>query len=419
MLLSGSEVRVLLLDICQMRRSTRQTSCPPTRPLQRHRPRLEPKDDPLIGRVLDERFRLLERVGHGAYGAVYRAEQLALHRDVAIKVLDTSSGAEADLAERFLREARAVSRVRHPNTVSIFDFGRTDEGVLYLAMELIQGVTLTELVACQKPLSLPRVIDFIAQVAMALEAIHHAGLAHADLKSDNLLVQPLPSGELIKVVDFGIARCLEPAPAAGPASPAPAAGATPAPFTRPAGAGDAPARELRIAPHVRGTPGYIAPEVIRGAPPDQAADVYAAGVLLYLLLTGELPFFGRYPAQTLRRQLVAPVLPPSLVRPEVPEALDHVVLRATARDREARYADAGELRRAIEAVALEVAPGALPYALCPHTNCSACGFNQPRVCSLATRQGFHATTTTAGMGSISDPGSDLGSDPHSGPDIRS
>ena len=167
-----------------MRRSTRQSSCPPTRPLQRHRPRPEPKDDPLIGRILDERFRLIERIGQGAYGAVYRAEQLALHRDVAIKILDTSSGSEPDLAERFLREAEAVSRVRHPNTVSIFDFGRTDDGLLYLAMELIQGVTLTELVACSKPLPLPRVIDFIAQVAMALEAIHHAGLAHADLKSD-------------------------------------------------------------------------------------------------------------------------------------------------------------------------------------------------------------------------------------------
>jgi serine/threonine protein kinase len=403
-----------------MRRSTRQSSCPPTRPLQRHRSRLDQKHDPLIGRVLDERFRLIERVGHGAYGAVYRAEQLALHRDVAIKVLDASSGAEADMTERFLREARAISRVRHPNTVSIFDFGRTDDGLLYLAMELIQGVTLTELVACSRPLPLPRVIDFIAQVAMALEAIHHAGLAHADLKSDNLLVQPLPSGELIKVVDFGIARCLEPSSppgARGPSSPSPSPGARgpSTPFTRPAGAEDAEASELRIAPHVRGTPGYIAPEVIRGAAPDQAADVYAAGVLLYLLLTGELPFAGRYPAQTLRRQLVAPVLPPSLVRPDVPESLDHVVLRATARDREARYADAGELRRAIEAVALEVAPGALPYALCPHTDCSTCGFNRPRSCSMATRQGLHATTTTAGTGPISNPGSD----PLSGPDIHS
>jgi serine/threonine protein kinase len=404
-----------------MRRSTRQSSCPPTRPLQRHRPRLEPKDDPLIGRILDERFRLLERVGHGAYGAVYRAEQLALHRDVAVKVLDTSSGAESDLAERFLREARAVSRVRHPNTVSIFDFGRTDDGLLYLVMELIQGVTLTELVACAKPLPLPRVIDFIAQVAMALEAIHHAGLAHADLKGDNLLVQPLPSGELIKVVDFGIARCLEPSPspeARGP-SPSPEARGTSTPFTRPAAAGDAAPSELRIAPHVRGTPGYIAPEVIRGAAPDQAADVYAAGVLLYLLLTGEPPFAGRYPAQTLRRQLVAPVLPPSLVRPDVPESLDHVVLRATARDREARYADARELRRAIEAVALEVAPGALPYALCPHTDCSTCGFNQPRSCSLATRQGFHATTTTPRTGSLSEPGSDPDAERFSGPDVHS
>jgi serine/threonine-protein kinase len=369
-----------------MRRSTRQSSCPTTRPLQRHRTRPAHEHDPLIGRLLDERFRLIERVGHGAYGAVYRAEQIALHRDVAVKVLDASSESEPDMAERFLREACAVSRVHHPNTVSIFDFGRTDDGLLYLAMELIQGVTLTELVACATPLPLPRVIDFIAQVAMALEAIHLAGLAHADLKSDNLLVQPLPNGELIKVVDFGIARRLEPAPARGPSMPA----------TRASGAEDAGASELRIAPHVRGTPGYIAPEVIRGAAPDQAADIYAAGVVLYLLLTGELPFAGRHPAQTLRRQLLAPVLPPSLVRPDVPECLDHLVLRATARDRGARHADAGELRRAIEAVAMELAPGALPYALCSHTDCSSCGFAcEPRPCSVAARPRVRTTRTAS------------------------
>ncbi|HWN71530.1 MAG TPA: serine/threonine-protein kinase [Haliangium sp.] len=385
-----------------MRRSTRHSSCPPTRPSQRHRPRLDAKHDPLIGRLLDERFRLIERVGHGAYGAVYRAEQIALHRDVAIKVLDASSGSATDLAERFLSEARAVSRVRHPNTVAIYDFGRTDDGLLYLVMELIQGVTLTELIACSMPLPLPRVISLIAQVAMALEAIHLAGLAHADLKSDNLLVQPLPSGELIKVVDFGIAQRL------APASVRALGRVAPRPDTRAADAEGA--SELRIAPHVRGTPGYIAPEVIRGAAPDQTADIYAAGVVLYLLLTGELPFSGRHPAQTLRRQLMAPVLPPSLVRPDVPAGLDHLVLRATARDPGARYADVGEMRGAIEAVALDLAPGALPYALCPHTDCSSCGFSS-----------LHPTTTTAISisGPISDPGSNPASDPLSGPGNRS
>jgi serine/threonine protein kinase len=345
--------------------------------MQRPRPTVRQAQDPLIGRILDDRFRLIERVGHGAYGSVYRAEQVALHRDVAVKVIDVSSRNDAEAAQCFLREACAVSRVRHPNTVSIFDFGRTDDGLLYLAMELIQGVTLTELVACSAPLRLPRVIDIIAQVAMALEAIHLAGLAHADLKSDNLLVQPLPRGELIKVVDFGIARRLD--------APALALGT----------AGGEDADELHIAPHVRGTPGYIAPEVIRGAAPDQAADVYAAGVVLYLLLTGELPFAGRYPAQTLRRQLLAPVLPPSLVRPDVPESLDHLVLRATARDREARYADAGALRRAIEEVAMELAPGALPYALCAYTDCDTCGLAGPRrPCPGAGRKGARTMTPT-------------------------
>jgi eukaryotic-like serine/threonine-protein kinase len=334
--------------------SSSHSSCPTTRPLQRHRQQLD-GGDPLIGRFLDQKFRIVQRIGQGAYGCVYRAEQMALHRDVAIKVLDASATAEPDLAERFNREACAVSRVHHPNIVSIFDFGRTDDGLLFLAMEYIHGVTLTELVACAAPLPLAQAIDLIAQVAMALEAIHAAGLVHADLKSDNLLVQPLPRGQLVKVVDFGIARWLEPAGAGGEDS----VGGAAADVTID---GD----EVAIAPHVRGTPGYIAPEVIRGAAPTQAADVYAAGVVLHLLLTGELPFVGRHPGETLRRQLVAPVLPPSLTRPEVPEILDDLVLRATARDPGARYADATELRCAIEAAAMELAPGSLSYGASAH-----------------------------------------------------
>jgi serine/threonine protein kinase len=336
-----------------MSSSSQITSCPTTRPLQRHRSQLDDGRDPLIGRFLDQKFRLIQRIGQGAYGAVYRAEQMALHRDVAIKVLDAAAAAEPELVERFNREACAVSRVHHPNIVSVFDFGRTDDNLLFLAMEYIHGVTLTELVACSVPVPLAQALDLIAQVAMALEAIHAAGLVHADLKSDNLLVQPLPRGQLVKVVDFGIARWLEPAGDDRADGPAPDV------LT---GDGD----EAAISPHVRGTPGYIAPEVIRGAAPTPTADVYAAGVVLHLLLTGELPFVGRHPGETLRRQLVAQVLPPSLLRPEVPEILDDLVLRATARDPGARYADATELRCAIEAAAMELMPAAFPYGVSTH-----------------------------------------------------
>jgi serine/threonine-protein kinase len=363
--------------------SSQSTSCPTTRPLQRHRQQRDAGRDPLIGRFLDRKFRLVQRIGHGAYGAVYRAEQLALHRDVAIKVLDAAATADPDLAERFNREACAVSRVHHPNIVSIFDFGRTDDGLLFLAMEYIHGVTLTELVACAAPLPLAQVLDLIAQVAMALEAIHAAGLVHADLKSDNLLVQPLPRGQLVKVVDFGIARWLE---AAGDDD---AIGATPQ-------AAALPDDEAAISTHVRGTPGYIAPEVIRGAAPTPTADVYAAGVVLHLLLTGALPFVGRHPGETLRRQLVAPVLPPSLLRPEVPELLDDLVLRATARDPGARYADATELRGAVEAAARELAPAALSYAVSMYGAYERGEVARtPRARTEGTGEPlYHATTTT-------------------------
>lgn len=369
--------------------SSHSPSCPTTRPLQRHRSQLDDGCDPLVGRFLDQKFRLIQRIGRGAYGAVYRAEQMALHRDVAIKVLDAAATAEPDLVERFNREACAVSRVHHPNIVSIFDFGRTDDGLLFLAMEYIHGVTLTELVACSTPLPLAQAIDLIGQVAMALEAIHAAGLVHADLKSDNLLVQPLPRGQLVKVVDFGIARWLEPAGDDGGDS---------APAEVAAGDGD----EAAIAPHVRGTPGYIAPEVIRGRAPTQTADVYAAGVVLHLLLTGELPFVGRHPGETLRRQLVAPVLPPSLARPDVPETLDDLVLRATARDPGARYADATELRCAIEAAAVELSPGAIPYGLSMHGVYDT-GAYEAATGARTENTGeslFHASSTTTGGGAL-------------------
>ncbi len=365
--------------------SSSHSSCPTTRPLQRHRP-LDDGRDPLIGRFLDQKFRIIQRIGHGAYGSVYRAEQVALHRDVAIKVLDAGAAAEPDLAERFNREACAVSRVHHPNIVSIFDFGQTDDGLLFLAMEYIHGVTLTELVACTAPLPLGQAIDLIAQLAMALEAIHAAGLVHADLKSDNLLVQPLPRGQLVKVVDFGIARWLEPAEAGGAGSVDGAA------LDVMAVDGD----EVAIASHVRGTPGYIAPEVIRGAAPTRTADVYAAGVVLHLLLTGELPFVGRHAGETLRQQLVAPVLPPSLTRPEVPEILDDLVLRATARDPGARYADATELRCAIEAAAMELSPGSLPYGVSTYGTYDASGLEPaPRARTEDTGESLYHTTTTS------------------------
>lgn len=345
-----------------MTRACPSSSCPTTRSLRDDdRPWLQEGPDELVGRFLAGKFRLTERIGRGAYGAVYRAEQVALHRDVAVKVLDAEAAMEPDLVERFTREACAVSRVRHPNTVSIFDFGRTNDGLLYLVMEYIQGITLTELVERQGPLRVPRIIDLIAQVAMALEAIHAVGLAHADLKSDNLVVEPLPSGELVKVVDFGIARRLAAGRAAGdPAAVAPAS----------AGIGDGD--EPLIASHVRGTPGYVAPEVIRGGAPGRAADIYAAGVVLHLLLTGALPFTGRHPREILRRQVLGPVLPPSLARPGLPAMLDELVLRATARDPAERYADATALRCAIEDAAMALAPGALPYAVCARVSCDDC-----------------------------------------------
>ncbi len=298
------------------------------------------------GTVLANAYRLSERIGRGAYGSVYRAEQISLHRDVAVKVLSTSASADPELAERFVREACAVSRLHHPNTVTVLDFGRSQCGRLYLVMEYVPGMTLTELVTRAAPLPLAQVVELCVQVAMALEAIHAAGIIHADLKSENILCERLTRGELVKVVDFGIARLTE-AGVSRVLVPDPAA---------PLRSEGAEVGAATIAAHARGTPGYIAPEVILGAAPEPASDIYAAGILLYFLLTAELPFGGRHAREVLRRQLDGPVMPPSLQRRDVPESLDALVLRATARKPGQRFADASALRDALEVVAHELPP---------------------------------------------------------------
>lgn len=273
----------------------------------------------LLGRVLDNKFRLRSCIGIGGSGAVYKADQIALGRSVAVKILAEKLSRDSRLVKRFHDEALAASRLNHPNTISVIDYGQSSDGLLYLAMEYLRGPTLSHMVATAHPLPVPRILGIILQVLAGLEEAHLAGVIHADVKADNVIVDQSRTGQdQVKVVDFGIARLIN-APRDG---------------------------EDR---NVCGTPEYMAPEVIAGTPPSIASDLYSCGIVLYELLVGKTPFVGGTAVDVLTRQLKTEPTPASRSRP-IPAELEAVLARALRKKPHDRFADAAEMRGALEAV---------------------------------------------------------------------
>src|SRR5580700_6995742 len=251
------------------------------------------EDDPLIGRTLPGGYRVTHLVGVGGMGRVYCAEQVNLARTVAVKVMHPSLGEEEQTAARFLNEARAASRLSHPNSVAIYDFGRTDDRRPYIVMEYLRGRDLARVVADDGPLPVARLAGLLHQTLAALEEAHALGIVHRDLKPDNLVLEPLRSGlDFVKVVDFGLAKLLE--------SDAPASGG----------------RALTQPGIVCGTPEYMSPEQGRGEALDGRADLYAVGVVLFELLTGRVPFAGESSTKTLLMHINDPPADPRNLAPE-------------------------------------------------------------------------------------------------------
>lgn len=249
---------------------------------------------------------------------MFLARQEHLDRDVAVKILRPELADDPESLARFHREARAVARIRSPHVISVFDLGVTPSGLTYLVMEYVPGEPLTELIAREGPLPLGRAVHLIGQALRGLTAAHDAGVVHADITSGNCLVQRDEDGqEHLTVIDFGIARLME--------EPVP--------------------RNL-----VCGTPEYIAPEVVLGNPPDERADVYGAGAVLYELITGTPPFSGLSPIDVATRQVHEEIEPLSERRPdlEIPRELEGVLLRALAKSPDDRYASANAFRVALE-----------------------------------------------------------------------
>ena len=301
----------------------------------------------LVGRILDDKFRLRACIGIGGSGVVYKADQIALGRTVAVKILAEELASDPRLVKRFHDEALAASRLNHPNTVSIIDYGQTPDGLLYIVMEYLRGPTLTHLLSREHPLPVARVLGIVSQVLSGIEEAHAAGVVHADLKCDNIVVEQRRTGhDSVKVVDFGIARLVN-APRDG---------------------------EDR---NICGTPEYMAPEIISGAPPSFASDLYAVGIVLYELLSGQTPFVGGTAVDILTRQLKAEPPALGLAVPNLPPGVQPLVSRALAKKPADRFTDAAEMRDAIDELVTHALTTTKISAIADEVACPSCGDRSP------------------------------------------
>jgi serine/threonine-protein kinase len=300
------------------------------------RRRASDTQDRWLGRVIDDRYRVLEIVGRGGMGVVYKVEHLRMRKVAAMKVLHPEYSRDAEVVERFRREAEAVSQLTHPNTVQVFDFG-TATGALYLIMEYVRGPDLNVLIKRDGPMPFERAAPMLAQICAALAEAHSLGIVHRDLKPENILVTRTHRGrDFVKILDFGLAKLSE--------------------------HDDRPDVTDRGA--IIGTPYYMSPEQIRGEPVDARTDVYALGSMMYRVLTGTYAFAAGTPMGVLTKHLTDPLQPPSLRVPElgISPRLDAIVARSMAKQRDDRYPTIGAMLDAIEAVYLEQADAARALA---------------------------------------------------------
>ena len=265
--------------------------------------------DEYVGKLIAQKYRVEALIGEGGMGKVYRATQVALDKPVVLKVLRQSLLSDERTVARFQREAKAASRLNHPNSISIIDFGQADDGALFIAMEYVSGRDLHQILSREWPLPESRVIRLVSQVLSALQDAHAAGVIHRDLKPENIMVEPRRGGEtdFVKVLDFGIAKIQD------------------------AGADDGPA--LTRAGFVCGTPEYMSPEQARGAQLDHRSDLYAVGVILYQLTTGLLPFESDSAVGFATKHLTEEPPAPSRRRPDakISPAMERLILKTLSK----------------------------------------------------------------------------------------
>lgn len=285
----------------------------------------------LIGRVIAKRFAIEALVGEGAMGAVYRARQIALDTTVALKVLHRPYVRDPAFAARFLNEAQAASRIDHPNSMRVIDFGEEPDGLLFLVMEYLDGRTLDRVLAEEGTLPPARIVDIASQILAALAVAHEMGVVHRDLKPENIVLFDGLDDEgnrhdVVKVCDFGVAKLIEPRDAA-----------------KVTGDGI-----------IIGTPAYMSPEQARGHELDGRSDLYAMGVLLFQLMTGDVPFEGPTPMGTALMHVTDEPTRPHVLNPSVDDRLEAICMKAMRKRKEDRYQSARELRAELRALLHDV-----------------------------------------------------------------
>ncbi|MBE2181801.1 MAG: serine/threonine protein kinase [Anaerolineae bacterium] len=259
--------------------------------------------------LLNNRYRLIQQIGSGGMAVIYKAQDLSLGRTVAIKILRPSLTSDASFAARFKNEARSVANLSHPNIVTVYDFG-TSENTQFLVMEFVDGQDLKKVIKAEFPLTLDRVLNFGIQICAGIGFAHRAGIVHADIKPQNILVT---REDVLKVTDFGIAQAL---------------------------ASGTPGERQAV---VWGSPHYFSPEQARGERPTTASDVYSIGIVMFEMLTGRPPYSGKDQRELALAHLQAPVPMVTEINPNVPPNLAQIVYRTMSKDPAQRYRMADQL----------------------------------------------------------------------------
>jgi|JI10StandDraft_1071094.scaffolds.fasta_scaffold05207_9 serine/threonine protein kinase len=315
-------LRASALDLAAARDAALgETGRPTVGPLVRADRRMTASNQAWLGTTVDGRYRVLEVIGRGGMGVVYKVEHVRMGKIAAMKVLHRDLVDDAEASQRFEREAAAVSRLHHPNAVQVFDFGAVGDA-LYLIMEYVRGQDLGAIVERDGPLPFARAAPLLVQILGALTEAHELGIVHRDLKPDNVLVTRTTGGrDFAKVLDFGLAKM--------------ARGHDP---------GDSDQGQIV------GTPYFMAPEQIRGDAVDARADLYAMGALMYRVLTGRYVFTAATAVGVLTKHLTAEAEPPSRIQPGLAPEIDALIARALAKDPAQRWSSAAALAEAIEEV---------------------------------------------------------------------
>jgi serine/threonine protein kinase len=297
--------------------------------------RLSDSNQAWLGKIVDGRYRVIEVIGRGGMGVVYRVEHLRMGKIAAMKVLHRDLASDAEVVQRFEREAAAISRLHHPHTVQVFDFGNA-QGNLYLIMELVRGLDLGRVVSRDGPMPWARAAPLFAQICGALHEAHELGIVHRDLKPENVLITRTTGGrDYAKVLDFGLAKLDQRGAVA----------------------------ETTDKQAIVGTPYFMAPEQIRGDEVDARTDIYSFGALMFEVLTGQHLYTSTSAVGVLTKHLTGDADAPSMRAPKmgIPPDVDHIVRKALARDPGQRWASASELGEMIEEIYAETVSETTPH----------------------------------------------------------